>query len=489
MKNIIIGEFKHETNTFSPHLTDVDAFKGRNYLFGEEILVYFDGVKNEMGAFLDVFNNNEKFNLIPSAAFNAMPAGPVTMDVYNRFVDELIKTIRQISYVDGILLSLHGAMVLTGSEDGEGDLLEVIRAEVGSDIPIIVTLDLHVNLTHKMMQNANGFFVFESYPHIDMYEYGIKAAKAMENVLNGIWNLTMKHKKMDMIIPYMPTELPNMKKLLDLKHQFEEQQDVICVNICHGFFAADIYEEGAAVIVITNNNPELADDISNKLAKKIWDYRKILTRKFYTIDKAIDEALSTDKLAYVFADVADNPGAGSPCDGTHMLRRLIERKVKNVAVAIIYDPEVVNIAQNAGVGSYIDINLGGKTYPEIMGQPLSCKAYVRAITDGNYINKDVMSKGLRVKLGLTAILVIYDIEVIVTSNRTQPWDLEVYRSNGITPENKKILVVKSTVHYRASYGTIAYKIIDVELPGLSPQSPKMLNYKKCRRPIYPLDNI
>ena len=244
-----------------------------------------------------------------------------------------------------------------------------------------------------------------------------------------------------------------------------------------------------AVIAVTDGDDVLAQETADNLGGQIWDARKDLTRKFYTIDQAIDEVLGSDKGPFVFADVADNPGSGASCDGTIMLRRMLERNVKNAALAVMYDPETVKEAEKVGVGSVFRAKLGGKTCPEIAGEPLECDAYVKAITDGKYVNKDVMSKGVLTSLGKTAVLDINGILVLVSSVRTQPWDLEAYRSNGITPQSMKILMVKSAVHYRASFGTVAHKIMDVELPALAPQSPAMFNYKNAVRPLFPLDDI
>ena len=171
-----------------------------------------------------------------------------------------------------------------------------------------------------------------------------------------------------------------------------------------------------------------------------------------------------------------------------MLRRLLERGVKDVAAAIIYDPETVERAISGGVGNRIQIRLGGKTCPEIAGEPIDCAAYVRAITDGKFVNRDY-NPGVRGNLGRCAVLDIDGIRVVVTSVRAQPWDMEALRCNGITPEDYKILMVKSAVHFRASFGKVAKKIYDIELPALGPQSPEVFTYRNVRRPIYPLDPL
>ncbi len=488
MKHVIIAEFKHETNSFTPKITDEQAFRDRNYLFGDEIVKRFTGVKNETGGFLDFFRDKEDYHLIPSIAFNAQPGGIVAQAVFETARDSILKTVRETTQVDGVLLALHGAMVTEGCQDGEGELMEAIRKEVGPDVPIITSLDLHTNMTEKMVANCDGMFVYDNYPHTDTYEAGVRAAKCMYDTLEGNIKPVLRYRKLDIMLPYMPTAEPVMAKFVEEEKLLRQQDGIVNVNICHGFFSADIYEQGMAVVVVSDGDSGLAQQVADEFGEKIWQARKELRRNFYTIDQAIDEAAASEEGPYVFADVADNPGAGASCDGTYMLRRLLERGVKKVAVAVICDPEVVEQAEAAGVGSTIHVHLGGKMCPEISGESIECDAYVKALTDGKFYNRDYL-KGVLTLLGKTAVLDINGISVIVSSIRTQPWDLEVYRSNGIVPQDAKILMVKSTIHFRASYGTIAHKILDVELPGLAPQSPEMLTYKNSRRPIYPLDEI
>jgi len=488
MKKIIIAEFKHETNSFAPELTDENKFRDRDYLFGDQILKRFTGAKNELGGFIDYFAGKEEYELIPVLAFNAQPGGIVTQAVYDTAQAKLLEAVHQVQGLSGILLALHGAMVVENLQDGEGELLAALRQEAGRDVPIIASLDLHANLTQKMVENADGLFPFDYYPHTDSFEAGLRASKCMDRTLKGDLHPVLRCCKLDLLLPYMPTAEPIMKKYVQKAQALRYKGDIYNVNICHGFFSADIYEQGMAVVAVTNNDPSLAQTVADSLGKEIWEDRANFRRNFYTIDQAIDEAVNSEGKPFVFADVADNPGSGATGDSTHMLRRFLERKVENVAVAAIYDPETVAKAEQAGVGAKLKVDLGGKLCPDITGGPITCEAYVRAITDGVHYTKD-FCKGTLTYLGKTAVLVINGIQVLVSSVRTQPWDLEAFRTNGITPEDAKILAVKSAVHYRESYGTIAHKMIDVELPAIAPQNPEMMQYQRTRRPIYPLDAL
>ena len=486
LKTIVISEFKHETNSFMPIKSDLSAFKARNYLFGDEIFPYFRGVKNELGAFIDCYDGDDEYRLIPAVAFNAQPGGIVTREVFDAARNAILETVKKES-VDGILLALHGAMVVEGIQDGEGELLESIRNAVGADVPIIASLDLHCNLTKRMIANANAFFPYDYYPHTDTYDAGLRAAQCMKDTLEGRVKPVMEYHPLDMLLSLMPTAEPCMAKYVEEAQAMRGKDGLINVNILHGFFAADIYEVSLSVVAVADEDKEKAKLAAERLANKIWAEKDGLQRHFYDIDDAIDEALRTEGPV-VFADTADNPGSGATGDSTHMLRRMLERGVKNAAAIIMYDPETVEMAVKSGVGSVLNVRLGGKTCPDITGGPIECKAYVRAITDGAFVNKDYCP-GIPGKLGTTAVLDIEGIRVVTTSIRTQPWDMEALRCNGISPEDFHIIVVKSTVHFRASFGKIAKKIYDIELPALGQQTPKGFDFKNVKRPIYPLDNI
>lgn len=489
MKKILVAQFKHETNRFSPCITDRDAYVARNAMIGEEaIRRRFAGARNETTAMLDFFSGKEEFHLIPVLAFDAMPGGAVAKEVFIEVRDRLLEALRA-EPVDGILLSLHGAMVTELSEDGEGDLLEALREEVGAQLPIMVSLDLHANITQKMITHATALFVCDYYPHTDMYETGLRAAECMMKTLNGKVKPVMAWRKLPMIISCTSTLDGIMKAFTEEAQQLRREEGVLSANLGHGFFRANIYEQGMSVIVVTDGDPDKADQLAENMGQRIWNARKELKYEPLTADEGIDKALSLDCRPVVLADVADNPGGGGTCDAVFLLQRLVDRQIQDAAVGAIYDPETVAQAVEAGVGATIDVRIGGKVAPEVTGGPVCCKAYVKAITDGKYHNTGPMFHGLLMDHGTIAVLQVGGVTVLVGSVRVQAWDLELFRSCGITPEKQKILVAKSAIHYRASYGSITNQMLSVETPAAASQKLQNFNLDRCRRPIYPLDEL
>lgn len=490
MKTILTGEFMQETNRYAEGLTKYENFKIRNMTYGEEaIRDRYRGSNTEISAFFDVFDPLEDYRFIAPITLSASPGPVVAQEMWDLFMNELAKAIQKEPRIDGILIALHGAMATEEMEDAEGEILERLRTLVGPDVPIMTTLDLHVNMTQKMIDNADALFVYDRYPHIDSYETGLRAAKCMLNTLEGKQHPVMAWKKLDFILPYMPDQEPVFAPFLEHAQALRETEGMINVSICHGFFASDIYEQGVAVIAVSDGDPVLAQKTADELGDALFAARRTLRRKFFTAEEAVRKAMNSDCFPVVLADVSDNPGSGASTDSTLLLKTMLEMKVTDAAVAVMFDPETVKQAIAAGIGSTIPVKLGGKLAPMVTGGPIECTAYVKAITDGRFRVRDKMNQGIIANFGDCVLLQIDGVQVIVCSYHSQPYDLEIYRHIGIQPQDMKILMVKSAAHFRASFGKVAAKILDVEAPAQAPQNPEMLPLERSRRPIYPLDDI
>lgn len=487
MYDILIAQFRHETNTFSSDPCTVQCYENRNLLFGDRMIPFFSGVDNEIGAFISYFSKIDDVRLIPAVAADAMPCGRVTRDAYEMVRDTLLDKIRS-SRPDALLLALHGAMVLDFDEDGEGTLLEELKAETGNGIPIFITLDLHANITEKMVKFADAMFPYDCYPHTDAFDRGREAADCLYKTLKKEIRIVKGFRKLPILMSWLATDDEPKKSLLQKVHDYEKRDKVVSISLVDGFFPADIRECGMSVLVQTDGDGKLAQDLADEFAGDVLRIKEKLVKETHSLDEAIDLALATESGPVVFADIADNPGGGSTGDGTWLLQGLLKRQVQNAAIAHLYDPESVALAVEAGVGHTVRLNLGGKSYP-ILGGPVVCDAYVKCITDGVYYNKDAMFNGLKNRIGTTVVLVIGGLEVIVSEKRHQAYDVQIFRANGIEPTEKKILGVKSSAHFRGSYGRIARKIIDLDLPGIMPADPRLLDIRNIRRPVFPLDEI
>jgi microcystin degradation protein MlrC len=240
---------------------------------------------------------------------------------------------------------------------------------------------------------------------------------------------------------------------------------------------------------VADKDKELAEKTTKELAELIWSLRRELKPDYLAVEPAVAAALAAKEGPVILADQSDNPGGGSTCDGTHILRAMLEKGIKDAAVALIIDPAAVAACHAAGVGATVELSLGGKARPDLLGAPLECTAYVRLLSDGRYINRGQINGGILVDLKKSAVVLIDGIQVIIGSNVTQPYDLEIFYAHGIDPARQKVLLVKSTIHFRAAFEPIASQIINVAAPGLLIMDPAQVDYKRSRRPIYPLDDI
>ena len=278
-----------------------------------------------------------------------------------------------------------------------------------------------------------------------------------------------------------------MTGVLNALHALETKPGVVTATLSMGFPFADITDAGVSILVTTNGDTALAETYADQFASDIWEMRTAFTFNLHTVESAIELANETDGKPIVLADGADNPGGGGPCDGTTILQEFIAADVQEAVIAVIADPESVAQAVAAGVGNRVQLNVGGKTDTQ-HGAPVALTGYIKVLSDGRFILKGPMGRGTVGNMGRTAVIQVGGVEIILTERRIQPYDAEVLRSVGIEPQTRKLIALKSAVHFRADYTPIAHQILDVDTPGV--HSPNLFNYdyQKLRRPIYPLDS-
>jgi microcystin degradation protein MlrC len=419
---------------------------------------------------------------------HATPSGLVTREAFDTIGGQIVETIAANRDADGILLALHGAMVVDGIDDGEGHLLGLIRKVVGDEMPMVVVLDLHSHITEELVNRATMLIGYQKYPHTDMGDRGREAAEMIVRIANEEVTPVVSLQKPPMIpvCGTCHTESGLYRELWEEALRPDRAEEIISVSLFAGFSYADIPPMGYAVIVYANGDADAAREEAEKLAKSAWDRREAFLYAPTSVSDAITKALAVDGHPVVIADIADNPGGGGSNDGVEILRELIRLGVTKAAVATIYDPQVVQEATQVGVGGLLTTSLGAKT-DDFHGKPVEVTGCVRSIFDGHFTYKGPMSRGASASLGLSAVLDIKGILVIISSKRIQSRDPEIFRVAGIDPMAQKILVVKSAVHFRAGFGPIAADIVLADAPGLTALDLSQFDFQRIRRPLYPLD--
>ena len=484
---LFLAMMSHETNTFSNVPTDRGQFEARHLHYGGEILETFQDTGTCLGGMIDVARR-QGATLAPSVAAAASPAGRVTADVYHAVKKRLLADLATGGRLDGVLLDLHGAMVPEGLDDGEGDLIAAVRQAVGPDVPIAVTLDLHGNLSAAMVTHASLLHGYKTYPHVDMAERGEEAATRLMDVIAGRIRPTAAFCKPPLLPPLgnQGTARGPMRRLYDLADEMEQDPRVISVSVFAGFPFADIPDAGLGIYVVTNDDRALAERLAEKLARVAWEHRHEFLHTALPVKDAVAKALAANGRPIVLADMADNTGGGAAGDGTEILRELVRAGARSAVVACLWDPAAVLACVKSGVGSRITLEVGGKV-DDRHGAPLRVAGTVRTLSDGRFVHKGPMARGLPGRLGTTAVLDVDDIKVILISYRWQTLDPEMIRFVGIDPTAEKVVVVKSTIHYRAAFEPLAKEIIEVDAPGLSSSNLARFHFERIRRPIFPLD--
>ena len=483
---IATGCIGHETNTFSPVPTTMGHFEQGSYYTGPAVLDAFAGTSTITGGFIDGADDLG-VELVPLLWTFATPSGVVEQAAYDQLKARFMQLLQEAGPLDGVCLDLHGAMVSEAHEDAEGDLLASMRRAVGP-IPLISTLDLHANITARMAAQVEALVGFDTYPHVDCYERGLEAIKLMHAQVEGRIRPIQAYRQLPLLTapPTQCTMHGPMLRVLEKLHDIESRPAVATTTVSMGFPFADIRDAGVSVLVTTDGDRDRAEAYADELAAFIWDMRRDFEGELVAIEEAIERARNAKGQPIVLAEGADNPGGGGPCDGTHILRALIEADFEGAVVAVIADPESVEQAIAAGVGREVDLQVGGKTIA-LHGAPVAVRGYVKALADGRFVLRGPMGRGKSGSMGRTAVVVVGGIEIVLTEERVQPFDAEVLRCVGITPEQCKLIALKSAVHFRADYTPIAHEILEVDTPGVHSPNLFSYDYKKLRRPIFPLD--
>lgn len=339
-----------------------------------------------------------------------------------------------------------------------------------------------------MVKEADAIIGNIEYPHTDSYERGIEAIDLTVALIKGEYEAEMSFTKLPLLIPTTTSYHSPVKEVNEWCKEWENHPEVIDCTFYHGFPYSDIPEAGASIITITNNNPELADVIAVELAERIWNIKEKFFPALPSPKEAITYTATRTEFPIEINEASDNPGAGTPGDGTYLLKEILEANIPNSCFGFIYDPEVVEIAHQAGVGSLIEVELGGKT-DEYHGKPLGISAYVKCLTDGKFTQSSPMWQGSKVNLGRSTRLQTGNVDIIVCSVRSQTFDEQLFLLHGIDVLSFGIVGLKSSHHFRAAFLPISKEIISVDSAGLSSSNLFSFKYQDINRPIYPFDNV
>jgi microcystin degradation protein MlrC len=489
---LVIAQMKHETNTFSPVPTPLERFArggGTKPLEGEAAIRAFRGTGDGLGACIEMAEKaGAQYSL--AIAAGAWPSGPVENAAFEYISRRICDSVAQ--GCDAILLDLHGAMVTQSYEDGEGELVRRIRA-IAPNVPIAVSLDMHTNLYPELVERCQVIAGYQTYPHVDLYGTSMRAAKALFAMMEGRAKPTMAWGNRPMLPHVMrQSSLDSPNREIQARCIEMESRGALCASLFVGFPHADIRNAGLSAVVVTDGDPPLARKWCDELLDMAWATRGQWVYEVEPLAKSFARAREIATRPVVLLDHYDNAASGGTMDTMAVLAGIIEAQLDDVAAFAIYDPHAVEAMQRAGRGSKVTLRLGGRfDMPSIglKGQPLEVSGTVKNLTDGRFRNRGPMSKGVLMDMGSTAVLDTGRVEIVVISHQQEPNDLECFYSQGIDPTRKRYLMLKSRVHWRAGFGDLAKAIVECAGVGVCTSDYSTLDFRRVRRPIYPLDAI
>jgi microcystin degradation protein MlrC len=481
---IAIGGFLHESHSFAPLPTRWGDFLkpgGFPPLLRPDTLL--DAVRPTSVPAAGAVAVAEELGLeiAPLTWAFANPAGPVTTEAFERITALLVAALSDAGPVDGIYLDLHGAMVAEGFPDAEGEVLRRVRAVVGPDVPITASLDPHANMTARMVATADALVPFRTYPHVDMKAAGAQAMRLLvERIRRGApWAKAFR--QVDFLIPLTMqcTMVPPMADVLAERARIAERHGCAELGFCFGFPYADFPDCGVAVAAFAPDR-QAAEAAASDLAAYLHRREPDFAGGVMSAEQGVAEAIAIARDAarpVVLADTQDNPGGGGHGDTTGLLAELIRQEAQGAVLGLINDADSAAACHAVGEGATIALSLGGKSD----GTPLPVTATVERLTNGRFTLTGPMGKGNPADLGPTALIrVAPGVRVIVVTRKMQALDQALFRHIGVDPAEQRIVVLKSSVHFRADFQPIAERVIVVAAPGPVVADPAVLPFRNLR---------
>lgn len=493
-KRVGIIALLHESNTFLERPTVLKDFEANLLCTGDEVLRTSRGTQHEVGGFIAAIEGASDAEAVGIFAARAMPYGPITRETWETLMSRLLAALLEAGPLDGLLVAPHGATVAEGALDADGDWLSRVRQAVGPEMPIIGTLDLHANVSPLMVESCDALFGYRSNPHLDQKQRGIEAGVLMLQTLRGGTRPTEALVQLPMCINIerQATEEPHGKKLWgEAERLARETPGLLSISCLYGFPYSDVEEMSGSVIAVTAGNPELAQRSAQQMAKFWWEMRNEFLGKMVSVGAAIEQACEIRKQDPTrpvgLLDMGDNVGGGSAGDGTIIAQEWLRSGNGNL-LAILYDPEVVQLAEAAGLGKTLHLNIGGKT-DQLHGTPISGEFTILDLRDGEFHETETRHGGYNhFDQGRTAIVRSENgLTVMATTLRMPPLSLQQVLAMGLNPADYAAIVIKGVHAPVAAYAPVCSRMIRVNTPGSTSADLGAFQFQRRRTPMCPFE--
>ncbi len=493
-KNIVVASVSHETNTFSPVATPLNAFgNGKGPLKGDAAYEAFRGTGTATGGLIELAESIGAKVHVPVVA-RCLPSTSVDDDAYQQITKDVCEGVARAvaaGKCDALFLELHGAMVTQSLEDGDGPLLQRLR-NMFPDLPIALSLDFHANVTDEMVSSPTSVVAYKTFPHLDMKETGLKTGRITLDAMEGKVNPCRVWGNIPLLVhlQQMNTSEPPLKDLFESVRAAEQEPGVLAVSVLAGFPLADTREAGLSCIVMTDGDEALGQRIRDRILAEAWENRDAYTMIPEPLSASVAHAKSLEGGPWLLLDVADTCNSGGTLDSVSLLREILEQGMSDVCAAPLCDPDAVKRMLSAGVGAELEIELGEKIpTPSVAGEkaPLRLKGRVAATHDGDITVQGPVFTGTKLNLGPTVLFETDQLQIVVTSNRAEPYDPGIFTCVGVNPEQKRYIVLKSRMQCKPAFLPFSKGYVDCNGIGVTTSDYAAFDYKRLRRPIYPFD--
>jgi len=482
---IAIGSIIIECNHLGGTPATIELFRRNELRFGDEILAQKSGV---VGGMLGVLRERN-VEIAPLVVASACPSGPLTSACYRQLKTELVDRMRRALPVDGVLLPLHGAAAAEDAGDLEGDLLTAVRQVVGPDVPVVVTLDLHADVTEPMVRSADAILAWETYPHRDTLETGVRGARMLLDILDGKCRPAMAMAKVPLLVGAIHGNTEGEGPLADVMRfakSHEGKSGVLSTSVFLVHPYLDLAGMGGGGLVVTDGDVEKARSLAREIALQYWERRFDLEPPLLAPAEAIARGLRIDGGPVLLVETADCCGGGAAGDSVASLKALLDGAVDQPSLVPVVDPAAAALCHRLGPRREIAVELGHQVDPQ-WGKPVPIRATILALSDGRFVYSGGVWADQEANMGPSAVLKIGAIQILVMSLPTYDWTDEQFRCVGLDVRRAKFIVVKNPMNYRMAYAGIARAAYILDTPGPTPASMRHYRYRNLQRPYYPAD--
>jgi microcystin degradation protein MlrC len=485
---IAVGGISLESNDFVPFTAELEDFTTAGFLAGDDAIFALADTDTELAGALEHLAREANVDVVPLLAARGVSSGRLSEATYTRLRGGLLSALAKSLPVDGVYVFHHGSMAAVGEDDPEGDVTSAVRELVGPRIPVVISCDLHANVTQRMIAAVDAVLGYEHYPHDDTRRTGTRAADLLLRIVRSGVFPVMAHAKLPLILTaFNSTTLTDtpFSQLMAAAKRLEQAPGVLSASVFLVGSYIDVPDIGCSVVVVADGDEQRASDEAHRLALEFWGRRFEFEVETVSVAAAVARGREIDGPVLLL-DTADTTGGGAAGDGIGLVRGLLEAGVTEPSLAMVVDPQAAAACDRAGVGAEVELAVGHSRDPR-WGEPLLVRGRVERLADGTFTYGGGILGGVTVTMGLSAVVAIGPIRLLIMSIPTYDWGDDQYRAAGLDPASAKFVGVKNMMNFRFGYADVMKGFFVLDLPGPTPPDMRQLPFERIRRPIFPLD--